>query len=150
MKKNLMPGEKDIGKCTALFGDCVGKLVDFSLSPQIQLLENELLEGLDDILESKEDNKVIDFLKEVVKSNVEIDYLPLGQNPYLSTLRNLVNTILSSLECITEYIGVLSEGFYETAFFYQFIKKFGIRIVLFEVYKRVVLFSKVKKMLVLQ
>lgn len=112
-------------------------------------MENELLEGLDELLESKEDNRVMDFLKEVVKSNIEIDYLPLAQNKYLSTLRNLVNTILSSLESITDYIGLISESYYEATFFYQFLKRFGIRVILFEIYKRVVLFSKVKKMLIL-
>ena len=113
-------------------------------------MEHEVLTGLDDLLESKEENKVMDFLKEVVKSSVEVDYLPLGQNPFLFTLRKLMNTILSSLECLGEYNNQLSESsYFEMAFFYQFLKKFGVRIMLFEVYKRVVLFNKVRKLLVM-
>jgi hypothetical protein len=73
---------------------------------------------MDDILEYKEENKMMDFIKEALKSNVDVHYKPLSQNKYLQTLRNLVNTILSSLECITDHLDILSQGYYELVFFY--------------------------------
>jgi hypothetical protein len=58
---------------------------------------------MDDILEYKEDNKMMDFFKEAIKSGVDVHYKPLSQNSYLQTLRNLVNTTLSCLECVSDH-----------------------------------------------
>ena len=132
------------------FSKALLKLADYAKSESALKMHRNSLSLVDDILDAKEDNKVFGFFQKVVKGSFGVEYKNLEQNVYLMTMRNLINNSLTVLEVVDVLREKLSQNYYELSFLYQFLKKFVLKIVMVEIYKRVVVYERTKKKLILK
>lgn len=139
------------GNTLQTFTKCVQRLSQYSKTQNLKDFYQGNIELVSDLLEKKtgDDDGLIGFFTKIVKSGSDVDYKNLEKNKYLLTLRNLVHSTLTSLEILMKNNEQISQCYYEMSFFYQFLKRYVVKSILVEFYKRVVIYDKVKRDLIL-
>lgn len=138
------------GNLIQSFTQCIQRLSKYSKTQNLQEFYQKNIEFISDMLEEKEEEGVIGFLTKLVKSGNSVDYRVLDKNKYLLTLRNLIHSTLTSLELLMKFNDQISQCYYEMSFFYQFLKRYVVKIVMVEFYKRLIIFDRVKRNLILE
>ena len=141
--------KNNAGMLIYTFRECVEKLANFSKSETSLSLDSRNKEILESLFRDKEENAVIDFFSSMVTST-EVSYVSYTQNKFLKILKNCCTTIQKIIEVVEVNLSVLHKNHYELAFLYQFVKRFYFRIFVAEMYKRLVLFNKMKRRLMIE
>lgn len=81
------------GELIFTFRESIEKLASFSTTETAEAILQKSRHCLADILESKDENVVVEFFSNMVNS-LEVEYTPMTSNRYLQTLKSLcINTL---------------------------------------------------------
>lgn len=144
---NQLADSIPMNKFVFRFGECIQRLAKFSASEDTKEIESKKQRMVLELNELGKGSGVVDYFTKALKSTPEIEYRETEKNRSLIGISSMVREVLGALSLLVDNLKVVGQDVYQLAYFFKFLKSYVLSYIYFEIYRRISLYTNVKKKL---